>query len=393
MVLHGPRQSGKTTLVRRVAERRGGTYLTLDDPLAREVAARDPDALLDAARPVVVDEFQFGGDALVRAVKRRADRDPRPGGVLLTGSTRFTTVPTLSESLAGRAEIVDLWPLTQGEIRGCGDRLADLLFGPAAALRRMTPPRATRGSLLAAICAGGFPAVHARPATSRRRWYASYIRTVTERDVAEISRVRDASALRRLLRVLAARTAQELNLADVARDTETPRSTLAGHLPLLETLYLVQSLPAWSRNLVQRVVRHPKVHVTDSGLAASLLGVDAAALARPGHPALGALVETFVVGEIRRQATWAETPVTLHHFRDHTGPEVDVVLEAADGRVAGIEVKASSSVASRDARGLELLRDRLGDAFAHGVVLHLGESALPIGDRCTALPMTALWAD
>jgi predicted AAA+ superfamily ATPase len=391
VVLHGPRQSGKTTLARRMADQRGGTYVTLDDPVVRDVALRDGDALLDAPRPVVLDEFQLGGDALLRAVKRRVDRDTRPGGYLLTGSTRFTTVPTISESLAGRAEIVDLWPLSQGEIRGGNDRFVDLLFRPTPTVRQVRTRAVARAEVLRAVCSGGYPAVHARPEAARRRWYSSYLRTVTERDVATISSVRDADALRRLLCLLAARTAQELNLAHVSRELELPRTTLAGYLPLLETLYMIQSLPAWSRNLTQRVVRHPKVHLADSGLAAALLGADVGALARPGHPALGSLVETFVVGELRRQATWARTSVELRHFRDHAGPEVDVVLETADGRVAGIEVKAASSFERRDARGLEILRDRLGDAFANGVVLFLGDTVLPLGDRCTAMPISALW--
>jgi hypothetical protein len=250
----------------------------------------------------------------------------------------------------------------------------------------------TRLDAVRRMVAGGYPSVFTRRPRSRQRWYRSYVRTVTERDVREISGVQDVASVRRLLRVLAARTAQEFNLADVARDLDLPRSTVAGYLPLLESLYMVQRLPAWSRNLTQRFVRHPKLHLVDAGLAASLVGADAEALARPGHPALGPLLETFVAAELRRQATWSETEADLFHFREHNGVEVDLVLEANDGRVAGVEVKASSTVEGRDFRGLDLLHDRLADRFAMGVVLHLGERVLPFGDRRVAMPISALWS-
>jgi predicted AAA+ superfamily ATPase len=391
VVLCGARQAGKTTLAQRLAASRRGTYWTLDDIEARAILNRDPRALLEGPPPVVIDEFQTGGDRLLRAIKMAVDLKPVAGRFLLTGSTRFTTVANLSESLAGRAEIVELWPLTQGEVHGGHDRFVDGLFEPTALLRRK-PPLVTRAEAVRRIVSGGYPSVLARPSRSRQRWYRSYVRTVTERDVREISGVQSVASVRRLLAVLAARTAQEFNLAHAARDLDLPRTTVAGYLPLLESLYMAQRLPAWSRNLRQRVAHHPKLHLVDTGLAASLVGADAEALVRPGHPALGPLLETFVAGEIRRQATWSETEVDLFHFRDHNGPEVDLVLEASDGRVAGIEVKASSTVEGRDFRGLDMLHERLADRFVMGVVLHLGERVLSFGDRRVAMPLSALWS-
>jgi predicted AAA+ superfamily ATPase len=390
VVLNGPRQAGKTTIARRIAATRGGTYWSLDAPETQSILERDPTGLLDSPPPVVLDEFQIGGDRLLRAIKQRTDESRAKGRYLLTGSTRFTTVPTLSESLAGRAEIVDLWPLSQGEMHGGKDRLIDLLFGPPAAVRGARPTRSSRAQTLQRVVSGGYPDVFERPDRARRRWYEAYVRTVTERDVSAISRVQDVESLRRLLKLLATRTAQELNLAHIARDLDLPRSTITGYLPLLETLYLVFRVPAWSRNLSKKVVRHPKVHFVDSGLAADLLGADAAALANPGHPALGPLLETFVAGEVKRQATWAEVSIDVHHFRDHGGAEVDLVLEARDGRVVGIEVKASSTVEGSDFKGLDFLHARLGSRFAHGVVLYLGDAVLPFGDRRTAMPITSL---
>jgi predicted AAA+ superfamily ATPase len=196
----------------------------------------------------------------------------------------------------------------------------------------------------------------------------------------------------RLLRILAARTAQELNLNDVASDLALPRSTLAGYLPLLESLYLVRRIPPWSRNLTSRVSKHPKMHVADTGLAAHLLGVGSRGLESAEHPARGPLLETFVADELLRQRGWSDTTVEVFHFRDHNGPEADLVLEARDGRVAVVEVKASQTPRSSDFRTIDLLASRLGDAFAHGVVLHLGGEANSFGERRTALPVGALWA-
>lgn len=393
VVLGGPRQAGKSTLGRAHVAR-NGTYTSLDQDRFLAPALADPEGFVTGfAEPLVIDEVQRGGDALVRAVKVAVDEDPRAGRFLLTGSTRFLTVPTLSESLAGRARLIDLWPFSQGELRATPERFLDRLLSGPAALRDGAAEALERRDLFALVCRGGFPEVqrieHSR---DRDEWFDSYARTVTQRDVRDLTAARRLDELPRLLRLLAARTAQELVVAHLAADLALPRQTLHDYLPLLETVYLVQRLPAWSRNLTAKVSRHPKLHVTDTGLAASLLGVGADALSAPTATAAGPLLETFVVNELIKQRTWAETRAELHHFRDRGGQEVDVVVEARDGRVAGVEVKAARSVRQQDFRGLALLRDRLGDSFVQGVVLHIGDHPLSFGDRLTALPVSALWA-
>jgi hypothetical protein len=242
------------------------------------------------------------------------------------------------------------------------------------------------------VCRGGFPEAQHRSAAGRRNWFASYVDTVTRKDVPEISRIRQAKALKRVLRLLAARTAGESNVASLARDLGMPRSTVDGHLPLLETVYLTWEVPAWSRNLSAKVVKHPKVHILDAGLAAHLLGVDPEGLSLPSSPAAGRLLETFAAGELARQRTWSAQPFDLHHLRDRDGMEVDLVLAGPDGRVAGVEVKAARSLGGADARSLAWMRDRLGADFVQGVVLYTGEEVLPLGDRLTALPLSALWS-
>lgn len=392
VALLGPRQVGKTTLARLIAEDRGGTYRTLDDPVQWSAAREDPDGFLGARPPLVVDEFQRAGDPFLRAVKRAVDRSPRRGRFLLTGSAQFLTVPKISESLAGRIQIVELWPLSLGEMRGHRENFLDRLFGAPEALREVSAEPLTTSELLERVVAGGFPAVHDAETGPRRRWFEDYARTVLQRDVREIRRIHRGAALRDVLRLLAARTARVLNTAEVGREVALPRSTLAAHLGLLESVYLLQMLPAWSRNLTARVTKHPKVHLVDSGLAAHLLRASAASLADPAASARGPLVESFVLGELRKQRSWSDLGVDLHHFRGHNGPEVDIVVEGPDGRVAGVEVKSGSSVTTKDFRGLDLMRDRLGARFVNGVVLAGVSEAASFGDRRTVLPISALWA-
>jgi len=392
VAISGPRQAGKTTLARLVHAHRGGTFLTLDDPTALEAARRDPVGFLDQPRPLFVDEFQRAGNRLLLAIKADVDGDRRPGSFVLTGSTRFLTVPSLSESLAGRIDVVDLWPFTQGEIEGVRERFIDALLEDPAALPSWAGRGLARRDYIARACRGGFPPIVTGAEGMRRRWFANYVRTVTQRDVRDLARPRRMQDLPRLLRLLAARTAQELNVDQLAGKIGMPRSTVDDYLSLLEGVFLFHRVPAWSRNVTAKVARHPKVHIVDPGLAAHLLGVGPAALASPTSPLAGPLLETFVADELIRSSAWSATEVWIHHFRDRGGPEVDLVLESSDGRVAGIQVTAAASLTARAFRSLSLLRDRMGGSFVHGVVLYTGEAPQRFGDRLVALPISALWA-
>lgn len=392
-VISGPRQAGKTTLARQLLERLGhGTLRDLDDPALLQAALDDPVGFVaTGGRPLVIDEVQRGGDALVRALKRQVDRDPTPGQFVVTGSSNFLTVPTISESLAGRAAFVELWPFTQGEISGRRERFVDLAFGEPDRLRQMPPRDANILEYLRRLCAGGFPEPHRLPPAQRDRWFRDYVRTVTQRDIVELSGIRKASELPALLRLLAARTADELVMQHVVDDAPIARQAVYEYTALLETIYLIHRVPAWSRNLTAKTKRHPKIYVADPALAAHLLRKDPDALAQPADPATGKLVETFVATELLRQSGWAETRIELGHFRDRGGAEVDLILEATDGRFVAIEVKAGSSFRREAAKWLALLRDRCGKSFVHGYVLYAGGQALPLGDRLTALPIAALW--
>jgi hypothetical protein len=391
--LNGPRQAGKTTLLEQLHAELGGSFQSLDVDRERAAAREDPeDYLATAPRPVFLDEVQRAGDRLILAIKASVDRDRRPGQFFLTGSTRFLTVPTISESLAGRVAILDLWPFSAAERAGANPDLIPRLFAEPRSLLECDPAPATKHEYLQLACTGGFPEVGERSVGApRSRWFSDYLRTVTQRDIRELKQIEQMDRLPRLLRLVAAITAQELNIAGLARAIRVDDSTVRSDLSLFETVYLVHRLPAWSRSLTARVKHRPKIHLVDSGFAAWLRGESADTLARPAATGAGALLETFVVNELLKLRGAADFEADGYHFRDRDQREVDCILETPDGRVVGIEVKASSSVDGHDFRHLALVRDRLGEVFTSGVVFYTGPRPLPFGDRLMALPISLLW--
>lgn len=392
VVVTGPRQAGKTTLVRRVLDG-DGSFSRLDDEATLQAALADPDRFASHGDlPRAIDEVQLGGDALIRAIKATVDDDPTPGQFLLNGSADFLTVPNLSESLAGRAAFLDLWPFTQGEIEGTPDGfLAATFLNPDALLD--IDSAVEPDEYLERLCIGGYPEAVALSARARRTWFRNYVRTVIQRDITELTGARRAQHLPRLLGLLAANTAGELVATRIHADSGLgSRGTTDDYIGYLQMTYLAHVVPAWSRNLTRKITRHPKVHITDAGLAAHLLGKDPAALRRPDDPARGQLVETFVVNELTRQASFLDEPdVRLHHLRDRDGAEIDIVAEAADGRVVAIEVKAARSVNHADAKWLAWLRDKIPNDFVCGIVLHTGDRSFRLGDKLLAIPIEALW--
>lgn len=390
VLLNGARQTGKTTLAQEVATASGVHYFTLDDAATLALAAGDPSGFIrNLTGPVVIDEIQKAPD-LFPAIKLAVDRDRRPGRFLLTGSANVMTVPRLSESLAGRMEILPLFPFSAGELVGHREGFVKRLFDGTLA---RAVPVATPDELGVRLVRGGYPEAVQRGAEDRRgAWFASYISTILQRDVRDLARVDGLHALPNLLKLLAARSSGLLNLADLSRDAGLPHTTLTRYLALLETVFLVHRLPAWSPNLGKRLVKSAKLHLVDTGLACHLLATDAERLAAD-RSLLGRILETFVVGELRKQLSWADPRTALHHFRTAAGSEVDVVLERPDGSVAGVEVKARATVSSDDFAALRGLRDQLGKKFIAGVVLYIGDQLLPSGDKLWLVPLPALWEE
>ncbi|HUP68889.1 MAG TPA: ATP-binding protein [Acidimicrobiales bacterium] len=395
VVLHGARQVGKSTLARAVGHQIGAEYVTFDESADLTAAVNDPATYLDTlGTPLVLDEVQRAGDSLVVAVKRVVDGDRRAGRYLLTGSTNFLTVPAIAEKLAGRVDIVPLWPFSAGELSGGTDTFIDRAFAAFAGLVGHTGGVPTRDEYLEQVCRGGYPEVQHLTGRAQRRWFSAYVKTVLQREVEVAADIRRADALETMARLVMASTSQELVISALAARAGIDRATASTYEPWLETAFLVHRVPAWSRNLTAKVVHRPKLFAVDTGLAAGMLGKEASALRRPNDPAVGPLVETFVTNEITKQLGWSETGARLYHFRDNDGPEVDLVLEADDGRVLALEAKATSTPRPEDARWLALLRERLdasGGEFVGGVVFHTGGRRLPLGDRLIALPIADIW--
>ena len=390
VLLNGARQTGKTTLAQELATAPGSQYFTLDDAATLALAAGDPAGFIrNLTGPVVIDEIQKAPE-LFPAIKRAVDQHRQPGRFLLTGSANVMTLPRLSESLAGRMEIIPLFPFSAGELAGQREGFVQRLFNGTLAKPKAN---SANDNLPARLVRGGYPEAVQRKADDRRAaWFAAYISTILQRDVRELARVDGLHALPNLLNLLAARTSGLLNLADVGRDASLPHTTLTRYLALLETVFLVHRLPAWSPNLGKRLVKAAKLHLVDTGLACHLVGTDAQRLSAD-RSLLGRMLETFVVGELRKQLSWADPHTTLYHFRTAAGAEVDVLLEKADGTVAGVEVKASATVAASDFAALKELRDQLGKRFRAGVVLYTGDQVIPFGDKLWLVPLPALWRE
>ena len=393
VMLQGARQVGKSTLAKAVVAERGGVLVTLDDQLARETAESDPHGFVNqnTGGLLAIDEVQRA-PGLVTALKLAVDEDPRPGRFLITGSANLLHLPAAQDSLAGRAETVELYGLSQGELAGRTETFVDRLL----AGERLTGHRSTltRADYVERACAGGYPeALRREPGRRRTTWFRNYVARLVERDAQDVSGLQRLAELPQLLTLLAARTSTELVKTSLAADAGIPANTLPPYLRLLETLFLAHRLPGWSPHLSTRAVTRPKIALLDTGLAASLVNVSPAGAGPTGDPQYaGRLLEAFVAAELRKQLGWSEEAATMYHYRDRNGPSVDIVLQTPDGRVAGIQVKAGSTVTSTDTRWLTVLRDDLGDRFVAGVVLHSGGTAVSVSDRIWAAPIDALWA-
>ena len=388
VLIHGPRQCGKTTLAQVVGERMGYGYISFDDDVARGAAQSDPAGFVaDLPKRSILDEVQRV-PSLFAALKTAIDRKRVPGRFILTGSANVLLVPRLADSLAGRLEILRLHPLAQCELARRAPGFLDTLFAGGFKTRQTAR---LAGQLAERIAAGGYPAALVRPAGRRRTvWYRDYLDALVQRDVRDLTRINSLDALPRLLTLAAAQTAQMLNVSSLAAPFQLSRPTIHDYVTLLERVFLVEKLPPWHSNRLSRLVKTPKLHVGDTGLACALLGLDSSALAAD-RPLLGHFLETFVFQELRRQASWHDDPLTFFHYRDRDDAEVDIVIERGARLLAGVEVKAASTVTSTDFRGLRKLKDAAGKRFACGVVLYDGEICAGFGDGMYAVPLRALW--
>ena len=397
VAVQGPRTVGKSTVVRQIAADHGVVVFDLDDAATRDAVRVDAATFAASDPPVCFDEYQKAPEIL-GAIKSELNRRLAPGRFLLAGSTTQAALPELAESLTGRLHTVELFPFSQGEIKGVQENFVERLFAApsgvlaaAGAERRVT----ARSDYIELIVAGGFPLALSRVPRTRGRWFDDYIRQTLERDVRELSRIRQREQLRRLLERLAGQTAQLLNVANIASELRMDESTAENYTRLLEAVYLLYRLPAWGKTLRARAVATPKLHVLDSGVAARLLRLTPEKLARldpTPRQQFGHLLETFAVNELVKQASWLDEIVGRGHWRTHDGAEADLVLEREDGAIVAFEVKSGTRVLGADFSGLRILREAVGSAFLAGVVLYLGERPYTFDDRLHVMPVDRLWA-
>lgn len=391
VMVTGARQSGKSTLVQS-NELEGRQYLTFDDVGVLAAAKADPIGFLSGLGPkVTLDEIQHVPE-LFQSIKLAVDRDRQPGRILLTGSANVMVLPNLSESLAGRMELLTLWPFSVGEVQGNRETFVDNFFSSKPiwpALKKGASSK--RPAIIELMLAGGYPSALARQSRGRRRaWFESYLTTILQRDVRDLSNIDDLSAVPRLLSVVASRVGGLLNYADLSRTLGLPQTTLKRYFALLEMTFLVQLLRPWSGNLGQRSIRTPKVYLNDTGLLAHLLALSPERLET--DPSLvGGLAENFVMMELVKQSVWSETKPKIFFWRTASGREVDIVLEDNSGRIVGLEVKAAATLNANDTAGLRALAAEVGKKWIRGIVLYTGLDVIPFANNLHGLPLQALW--
>ncbi|MFH2124044.1 MAG: ATP-binding protein [Pseudomonadota bacterium] len=392
--LTGPRQAGKSTLVREIARKQGMGYFTLDDAALAASAESDPQGLLASLpKPLVLDEFQMAPN-LIGAIKMVSDTaDGQKGIFLLTGSSDIFRSAQVQESLPGHMARIELYPLSHAERHDDHFNALDRLV--TGSFENLTCNPLDRKELADALIAGGYPEVIAKSPRSRTIWFASYIEGRLLKDFATMHHAKGDyhTKLSALIHNLAGMTGNLIKYANVASDLSQDDKTVKKYMEILELMFIIRRLPPYVRNSAKRsVVGMPKLHFIDTGLACHLLGMKKPETLHSSQ-FFGGLVENFVFAELLKHATWSEEDVNFYHFRDTDRHEIDLVIERNDGKVVGVEVKASMTVAPQDFSGLSVFADYVQDKFLHGVLFYSGDKILPFkikGRTFLALPISAI---
>ncbi len=390
LLLSGARQCGKTTLARQLVSAQTA-YRTLDDLTLKKLAESDPqDFVTHEFRTLVIDEIQRVPE-LLSAIKLIVDRDNRPGQFLLTGSANIQTLPSVKESLAGRIQKLRLRPLAQGEILESKPKFLEKAYNLSSFKRLSTAY--DRRAILDMAFRGGYPEAIQLSARERKQWHLDYVDALIERDLQEISRINRQDAMKELLRVLAAWSGKYMDISAIGSGLSIRRPTVESYINALESLYLVERVRPWTKTDYERVGKHSKLFMTDSGLMASALGwKNEQVVLDPDRS--GKLIETFVFNELAAQIDSSDTEYSLYHYRDREQREIDFLIERDDGALLGIEVKSGSSIKGEHFRHLQWFKQNLASkkrAFI-GIVLYTGETAGSLGDGLWAVPFSALWS-
>ncbi|MDO6966639.1 ATP-binding protein [Rhizobium alvei] len=388
VLISGPRQAGKTTLARMFSDR-DRPYFTLDDASTLNAAREDPTGFIRGIRRAVIDEVQRAPD-LMLAIKASVDEDETPGRFLLTGSANLATIPAIADSLAGRMAVVPLLPFAQAEIRSSPGHMLDRLFSGEEPV--IEGDVVLGDEMMRMVLAGGYPEVLRRSSAARRiSWLEDYVSLILDRDVRDIANIDQLDRLPRLMNILAEHAGMLINNSSFGAALGLSGVTTQKYIAILERLFLVKTLVPWSNNRLSRLVKTPKLHFIDTGLLAALREDEFARLASD-KTRFGSLLESFVLSELMKLASWSERRMSFSHYRTKDRDEVDVVIEDRRGRIIGIEVKASATVKADDFRGLRQLQAAVGDRFVRGLVLHDHDRITPFSERLQAAPLSILWS-
>jgi predicted AAA+ superfamily ATPase len=388
VLLAGARQTGKTTLMESIIQNNGYSYITFDDEFSLANARHDPSGwLLSVPKPVIIDEVQRVPEIFL-PIKRDVDLNRKPGRYLLTGSANPLLLPKLGDSLAGRMGIVTLFPFSQGEILGVQEQFVPWIFSEEFPVFSWDILKTD--DLHRMFLRGGFPVVqNLKKNQDVQLWIRSYLQTMMERDIYDISHIGGIHEFPRLFRLLATRSGKILNTSDVSRTLGMVNMTISRYLRLLETLYFIHLLPAWFTNKGKRLIKSPKLHFCDTGVLAQLLDVDHDQL-RDNPLLAGQFLENFVFTELIKLRSWSKIPFEVYHFRDGDY-EVDFVLEGHNGKIIGLEVKSAKTISSQDLKGLKHLQALSKNHFLRGIVLYTGNTMQSLGSGLWAVPLQALW--
>lgn len=390
ILLNGARQTGKSTLVRQMADWHQAQYFTLDDNNILLAAQSDPIAFINnLSGNVILDEIQRA-PGIFLAIKKVVDEARTPGRFILTGSANVLLLPTVADSLAGRMDIYTLWPFSQGEILGQQDNFIERIFRKNFICR--TQSALNKEDYIDLIVRGGYPEIvlERKEQTRKNRWYDAYLTSIIQRDIRDLMHIEGSTHLPQLLELLATRSGTLVNFADISREIGYPQTTLKRYFSLLTMTFLVSLLPAWHENFAKRVSKAPKLLLADTGLLCHLLRVDKARLLNEPY-LLGRVLENFVILELLKQSGWSESAVKFYHWRTHSGDEVDLIIENQRGDIVAIEIKSAATIHQSDLKSLRLLADNLGERFCRGILLYTGANAISFSNKIMAVPINALW--
>jgi len=385
----GPRQSGKTTLVKSFITK-DWQYLTLDDQAQLAIASADPAGFIKnlPEKPAAIDEIQRLPEMLL-SIKQVVDENRMPGRFLLTGSTNALLLPQVSDSLAGRIEEVHLDTLSECEIRDVKPSfLSKLLACKAPSTKEIR----VRDYLIQRIVTGCFPEpLHRKEQRRIKAWYKQYINSLVHKDIKDLSQIDHPEKMLKLLKLTTFYSSKLINFTELGNTIDLVRLTAKKYINLLEQLFLLKQLPAWHINQHKRLIKTSKLHITDTGLICAARDINAKFLL--SHPnEFGFLLETFVFNELQKQANWLDEDVTFYHYRDKDKKEVDFIIENASSDCFAMEVKAAATLKTKDFSGLLRFKEVAGKRFKFGILLYDGDQTTAFAENIFAVPFAALWS-